>query len=144
MCDNNVVELFKSLCRALANGGRTRSATEEFLKIETNRERVEYARNLLREFDVRPRVVEALKSEDKSLKCREAGNKFYQEKKDEEALRMYTEGVANAPVDSEHLGLAYGNRSAVLFKNGLYRECLEVRNNGFSRFAFFIPRFQYK
>ncbi|KAJ8958198.1 hypothetical protein NQ317_012219 [Molorchus minor] len=46
-------------------------------------------------------------------------------KKDLDAIKLYTESIAYAENGSSHLGLAYANRSAVLFENRYYEECLK-------------------
>ncbi|XP_044005663.1 SET and MYND domain-containing protein 4-like [Aphidius gifuensis] len=40
------------------------------------------------------------------------------------SIEAYTKSIAYAPVGSSELSLAYANRSAVLFKAGLYNDCL--------------------
>ncbi|CAG2061728.1 unnamed protein product, partial [Timema podura] len=65
-----------------------------------------------------------LKSESKSLICRNKGNNKYKLHDDEGSLELYTESVRYAPRGSSDLALAYANRSAVLLHMGYYQECL--------------------
>lgn len=125
MCDKDIIQLFQALCRDLMAAGRTRPTADRFNELKTNAERVDCAYNLLLEFGRAPRVDKARKSDEVSLKWREAGNKLYMAGKDGEALEMYTRSVAFAE-DGENLGIAFANRSAVLFRRKMYRECLDV------------------
>lgn len=135
MCDKHIFQLFRALCCDLMEAGRTRSAAERFNELKTNADRVECSHNLLLEFDRLPQVDKARKSDEVSLKWREAGNKLYKARKDGEALEMYTKSVAFAE-DGENLGIAFANRSAVLFHRKMYRECLDV-SAGICFFWFF-------
>ncbi|RXG60304.1 SET and MYND domain-containing protein 4 [Armadillidium vulgare] len=52
------------------------------------------------------------------------GSKSFVKKKDEEALKLYTEGLKHAPYSSSIIPILYGNRSAVHFENNNFEECL--------------------
>ncbi|OXU22637.1 hypothetical protein TSAR_013643 [Trichomalopsis sarcophagae] len=66
-----------------------------------------------------------------SSKARQEGNKIFTDRSSHDAakhveiLRLYSRSVAYAPIDSEELGLAYGNRSAALMHIGKYQPALE-------------------
>lgn len=60
-----------------------------------------------------------------SEKCRAEANLCYKEKKFFEALIKYNESLCFAEMESENLGLAYANRSAVYFEMNLFDKCLE-------------------
>ncbi|XP_025086995.1 SET and MYND domain-containing protein 4-like isoform X3 [Pomacea canaliculata] len=64
------------------------------------------------------------KSGEKAAQHRSLGNKLFQEKKYQAALLHYTKSVQFAPSSMNDLALAYGNRSAVLFHQLQYQECL--------------------
>ncbi|KAB7498212.1 SET and MYND domain-containing protein 4 [Armadillidium nasatum] len=51
-------------------------------------------------------------------------NISFVKKKDEEALKLYTEGLKHAPYSSPIIPILYGNRSAVHFENNNFEECL--------------------
>lgn len=51
-------------------------------------------------------------------KLREKGNELYKRKELEDALENYNRAVLFAPEDDQELGMAYANRSAVLFELG--------------------------
>lgn len=129
MCDNSCSfhELHKALCRALSDSGRIRKTADELAALQSNGERVTYAYELFREFQLFPRVTGEFKSEARSCEYRSKGNKLFKIKKDEMAMEMYTKSIAFAPKSLECLGMAFANRSAVLFEKKLYRECLNVR-----------------
>ena len=52
------------------------------------------------------------------------GNQFYAQKKFYDALLRYNESLCWAEPESENMGLAYANRSAVYFEMKLFDECL--------------------
>ncbi|KAF4524028.1 hypothetical protein B566_EDAN013130 [Ephemera danica] len=55
---------------------------------------------------------------------RTAGNEAYRKGNKFQAVRLYSQSIANAPIDSVELALAYANRSAVLRSMKNCRECL--------------------
>ncbi|KAL8614446.1 hypothetical protein ACOMHN_007782 [Nucella lapillus] len=62
---------------------------------------------------------------------KQEGNKLFLAQQDKQALQSYTQSMQFAPFGREltdekdlHLGVAYGNRSAVLFRLHKYQECL--------------------
>lgn len=64
------------------------------------------------------------KSSSKSEKLRAEANRLYVQKKFYDALLKYNESLCFAVAESENLGLAYANRSAVYFEMKLYDKCL--------------------
>lgn len=65
------------------------------------------------------------KSNEKATTLREAGHKFFKQRKFLKALLSFTESIANAEDNCEILALSYASRSEVLFQQGYYKECLE-------------------
>jgi hypothetical protein len=65
------------------------------------------------------------KTDAAAVEHRKKGNIFYQLDDYRNALNCYTASIMTAK-SVEVLALAYGNRSAALFKLNLYRECLTV------------------
>lgn len=125
---SSIQELCHSLCCHLTKNGEVLSTSKDFASLTTNIERVSYVTRLFERFELWPRVnANCLKSDEKSAKFREYGNRAFKAKKDGEALKMYTKSIAFAVAGTEALGLAFANRSAVLFERKLYKECLEVR-----------------
>lgn len=61
-------------------------------------------------------------------KFREAGNTFFSDKKNFEALMMYNQSLCCAERGSAQKGLAFGNRSAVYLKMNQFELCLENIN----------------
>lgn len=59
-----------------------------------------------------------------ATELRNQGNSVYLSRKDQQALEWYTKSIAWATDKSEELILAYGNRSAALFRLGEYIPCL--------------------
>lgn len=56
--------------------------------------------------------------------CRIEGNNLYAQRRFYDALLKYNESLCYAEPESENLGLAYANRSAVYFEMKLYDKCL--------------------
>lgn len=63
----------------------------------------------------------AVKSEATSLEYRNAGNTYFRNGEFANALELYCKSIATAPKNSPELAIAFGNRSAVLFKLKKYR-----------------------
>lgn len=71
--------------------------------------------------------VKSNKNAEKSKKLRDLGNKNFQSKVHEEAIRYYNESVMAAPITdgvSNEASLSLGNRSVVLFNLCEYENCL--------------------
>lgn len=64
------------------------------------------------------------KSNQKSDQLRAEGNQFYAQKDFFDALLKYNESLCFAEPETENLGLAYANRSAVYFEMKLYDKCM--------------------
>ncbi|XP_060575894.1 SET and MYND domain-containing protein 4-like [Ruditapes philippinarum] len=65
-----------------------------------------------------------IKASENASGFRNEGNRLFQRKIYKEAVSKYTQAVLNGPKESEELALAYGNRSAALYRIGSYQECL--------------------
>lgn len=66
-----------------------------------------------------------LKSDTMSVELKKEGNELYKERKFKEALLKYNASLCYSDNDSENLGIAYANRSAVCFEMKKYVECLK-------------------
>lgn len=64
------------------------------------------------------------KSNEKSEALRKEGNEFYSRRKFFKALLKYNESLCFAEPESDNVGHAYANRSAVYFETRLYEKCL--------------------
>jgi SET and MYND domain-containing protein 4 len=73
----------------------------------------------------------SFKSKEVADTFRNAGNKHYSDKNFFEALIQYNASLCYAPHESELLGLAYANRSAVYFEMKLYE--MSLRNIEFAK-----------
>mgnify|MGYP005984036455 FL=1 len=69
------------------------------------------------------------KSDEEAVKFRERGNEMFKIKKLKEAWEFYTRSICYAEEESVNLGLAFANRSAVLFELNLHSQCLMVSTN---------------
>ncbi|XP_059395363.1 SET and MYND domain-containing protein 4-like [Carassius carassius] len=65
------------------------------------------------------------KSPERASEFRQQGNLSFKVKDYTTAALYYSRGVCHADKNTEELSLCYANRSAALFYQGLYRECLE-------------------
>lgn len=121
--------LFQQWCRHLSDTGDIKAISTEFGAISSNLKRVNFCLDLLDKYPLEFEFVEVKKSNAEAEKWRQAGNDFFKNKKDNEAFQKYTKSIANSVNGSECLGLAFANRSAVLFRHGYYKECLSVSIN---------------
>jgi SET and MYND domain-containing protein 4 len=69
--------------------------------------------------------MKSIKSDDKADTFRAMGNKFYSERKFLDSLIKYNESLCHATVESENLGLAFANKSAVYFEMKIFDKCLK-------------------
>uniref|UniRef100_A0A8C1I4U4 Protein-lysine N-methyltransferase SMYD4 n=1 Tax=Cyprinus carpio carpio TaxID=630221 RepID=A0A8C1I4U4_CYPCA len=65
------------------------------------------------------------KSPERASELRQQGNLSFKVKDYTTAALYYSRGVCHADKNTEELSLCYANRSAALFYQGLYRECVE-------------------
>lgn len=108
---------------------------KEFRSLATIEEKVEHVYNILvKDPDFRDvkKLCPQHKSEkdgERSKRSRELGNKNFQNKVYEEAIRYYNESILLGPIDSEGLGrevaLGLANRSVVFFTIHQFEDCLE-------------------
>ncbi|KAJ9581405.1 hypothetical protein L9F63_023420, partial [Diploptera punctata] len=102
----------------------------EFKKLTKNSERVKYATDVLKRYNLLPDEMEMkVKSLEKSVELRNSGNKAFVKKDNKGAILLYTKSIAAAPFPTENandaLAIAFANRSAVLFRLGKYKLCLQ-------------------
>ncbi|XP_045474386.1 SET and MYND domain-containing protein 4-like isoform X1 [Harmonia axyridis] len=124
-CQDNE-EIYERLMNCIKSSGpdESQQITRQFLKLSTIVEKVDFVIDLLSKYDISPEYIKDHKDNNKSSELRNKGNKLFSLKKDEEALEMYTYSISFAENKSENLGLAFANRSAVLFRFELFEECL--------------------
>lgn len=126
-------ELFHNLCRHLTAYSNLTQVSQTFMELQTNWERVDFATNLLNSFGNLPVYdTTSLKNNEMSIQFREQGNIMFKDKQYDYALELYTKSITYAETGSEILGLAYANRSAVLFEKKMFRECLEDIDKAFT------------
>lgn len=65
-----------------------------------------------------------IKSNERSEMLRSEGNKFYSQRNFFNAMLKYNESLCFAEPESENVGFAYANRSAIYFEKKLYEKCL--------------------
>lgn len=99
---------------------------KQFSALPCTVSKVDFVLNILENYNIFPTYIRDCKNSDESSDFRAKGNKLYSLKKYEEALEMYTYSIAVAEDKSENLGIAFANRSAVLFRLGFFQECLRV------------------
>lgn len=69
-------------------------------------------------------IVMMFKMNEKSEKLRSEGNQLYARRNFHDALIKYNESLCLAENESENLGLAYANKSAVYFEMKMFERCL--------------------
>uniref|UniRef100_A0A182X8H9 MYND-type domain-containing protein n=1 Tax=Anopheles quadriannulatus TaxID=34691 RepID=A0A182X8H9_ANOQN len=114
-------ELLKQRINELVHNLRDKDKVAEIIKREIE--------DFLRTFPFRDRfnLHPDAKDNAKALAARNCGNERFAPSIGEymESLQHYNESIAYSEQGSETRALAYGNRSAVCLKFGLYEECLE-------------------
>lgn len=123
-------DISRELMRHLAVDKRTLTVSNEFRALETNSQRVQRIYELLDEYNLLPKLSEDPKSDQESIGYRTKGNDMFKQRNHQKALELYTISAVFAQNESEELGKAYANRSAVLFEQKLYKECLTVSKCG--------------
>ncbi|KAJ9594025.1 hypothetical protein L9F63_014541 [Diploptera punctata] len=136
--DPTNISLF-NVVMPLVKKGVYLSLDDEFKKVTKNSERVKYATDILKRYNLLPdeRIMK-VKSLEKSLELKNSGNRAFVQKDDKEALLLYTKSIAAAPIPTEQdlsmpvtenandaLAIAFANRSAVLFRLEKYNLCLQ-------------------
>lgn len=113
------------LCQQLSTAGIVGTTSNNFSILSTNQQRVDFALRLQIDYNIQPAAPSFVrKSEAASVQFRTDGNGKFKQKHLPLALMLYTKCIANAPKNSESLGIGYANRSAVLYEQKLYDECL--------------------
>ncbi|XP_023288710.1 SET and MYND domain-containing protein 4-like [Orussus abietinus] len=120
--------IFHTLNRKLFEANRHKELNAKF-KTFTDEERVTFIFNLLEEFGIQPESTNIQKDAEASNFFREMGNRTYimssiSGSQLDLAWKAYSKSIARAPLRSKELALAYGNRSAVLFRFKKYKECV--------------------
>ncbi|KAJ8977140.1 hypothetical protein NQ317_011676 [Molorchus minor] len=99
---------------------------QQFKTLATNNDRIDFAYSFCKKHNILDvGFSKKEKCNMKSLELRNKGNAMFGAKNDLDAIKLYTESIAYAENGSSYLGLAYANRSAVLFENRYYEECLK-------------------
>ncbi|KAL3268766.1 hypothetical protein HHI36_007866 [Cryptolaemus montrouzieri] len=117
--------LYDQLMRDLQNNHETEETSVRFASIQSYSAKIDFIFELLEKYGRLPHYLRDDKDNQESAELRKKGNKLFVANRDEEALKMYTDSVAVAEDKTEYLGLAYANRSAVLFRLKLFEECLK-------------------
>lgn len=119
-------DIAKALMRHLENEQRVLNVSFEFRDLKTNFQRVVYVYGLLDDYNLLPRIIPDGKCNEKAIQYRNKGNEKFKLRQNKEALEFYTISIVFGEKMSEDLAKAYANRSAVLFEQNLYKECLIV------------------
>jgi len=111
------------------------SGINKYTELRTLEEKVGYVYTLLSkdpEFkDIKkmiPTRKKSVKDPEKSKRSRDLGNKNFQKKVNEEAIRYYNESILFGPIDNgrgKEVALGLGNRSVVFFQLCEYDCCLD-------------------
>ncbi|XP_076292366.1 protein-lysine N-methyltransferase SMYD4 [Lasioglossum baleicum] len=104
--------------------------TLEFQRLCTDEERIKYTLSLMSDYDIIPEVHYDLKNDKKSEELRTQANRIFVSSPLThynciDALKLYTQSIANAPCSSKQLAISYANRSAVLYKLRKYEESIK-------------------
>lgn len=92
--------------------------------IKSNNEKVSFVLKSMDDFGISLPNVDGSKSTEEANKYRKEGNLALARGSISSALRLYTDSIANAPLNSEELGMAFANRSFILFEMGLPKQAI--------------------
>lgn len=123
-----VLEIINSLELILMLNGSFSRIKEEFEKLNTKLEKVNFSYELLKKHDLLPciqDVVKETKNDEIASRNRLLGNQYYRENEFVKALESYNKCLCYAREESETAAYAYANRSIVYLKAGFYKYCLE-------------------
>lgn len=126
----NVYDYANKLLDKLSND----PLTTDKISIENNENTFDLAKDLLKNYQLFPDYEKCnlfgnRKSNELATKLRLKGNDLFRDRKYFSALCAYNESLCYAETDSENLGLAFANRSAVFLKIeefGLSKENIEL------------------
>jgi len=105
------------------------STRDQFFSTTSKYERLQTAYEVLAPYysmtleDAWPKTYRQ-KSDEKSEKYRNAGNTMFSKSKLKESIRLYTEAILWATTGSEHLAMAFANRSAAHFDCGNFEAAI--------------------
>ncbi|KAJ9591989.1 hypothetical protein L9F63_001501 [Diploptera punctata] len=128
---NSIEEIYDHLMTSLQE-----SILESFSEITRNSDRVKFVTDLLRQKELLPTSSDKILKSKSLNECRQLkndGNRAFIKKDDKKALVLYTKSIAAAPIPTDSpnneandaLGIAFANRSAVLFSMRNYEKCLQ-------------------
>lgn len=99
-------------------------AVQEFSKIQSNAEKVEFVESKTEELDTMPLLSTTSKNNNKAEQLRMQGNVYFESKQLLKAMEMYNQSICFAEANSEALGIGYANRSSIYFLWKKYELCL--------------------
>lgn len=117
-------DLYKGIIKKLTDNGQVKNISLQLMKLNGYSARVMFIYDLLDEYAVFPQFYNAQKSSERSEQHRNNGNVYFKESKDIYAYQCYNMALLYAPVESTSVALAYGNRSAALFRMKLFKESI--------------------
>lgn len=123
----DVYDYTEKLIQRLVGHGTLKKVFKEFTESSGNSKRIRFLRKLLLDhkiFDLTSEKFRLEKSNKIAESRRAKGNQFYSNKQFLDALEFYNQSLCFAESGSEHVGLAYANRSAVFYELGLFDQCL--------------------
>ncbi|GLG94637.1 Uncharacterized protein GBIM_01812 [Gryllus bimaculatus] len=131
----SVDNMYENLCNILKAQGRVEKISKSFSEMTNDNDRVTVVYNLLADMQLLPsfqKLKIRSKNASESTRLRNEGNKLFQRKNDNEALKLYTQSIMCAPVSNlnesnstDSISLGFANRSAVLFAKEKFEDCLK-------------------
>ena len=125
---------FEKVCDRLKEDKVIKEIEEKFNKLTSDLERVTIMLEYKKYVDIPIQTSFKAKSSQVSNKLRQCGNKLYTSGKNKEALRTYSQSISFAEKKSKELGLAYANRSAVLYALNNYLAAISDIKAAFDNF----------
>lgn len=112
---------YQEWCRHLSDHADVKQISADFAKIDSNVGRVDKCLRVMEDIPFDYEYAAGGKDDEAALDAKNKGNEAFRKKEDNEALEFYTRSLAYSETN---LGVAFANRSAVLFQHGLFGECL--------------------
>ena len=125
---------FEKVCDRLKEDKVIKEIEEKFNKLTSDFERVTLVLEYKKYVDIPILTSFKAKSSQVSNKLRQCGNKLYTSGKNKEALKTYSQSISFAENKSKELGLAYANRSAVLYALSNYLAAISDIEAAFDNF----------
>lgn len=122
----NIYAISADLLQTLRDEQKIIDISTEFISAKDPADKVALVERILFDYDRIPKMeLRIAKNDTDSVACRQRGNMLYSQNRHFDALVAYNESICFASANpSEHLAIAYANRSAIYYDLEVYDVCL--------------------